>query len=151
MWAKFSRNASTSTGSSIMSRWPCSPGLGPRRTFYHGSSPWEISKVSPIHLVGFPGLCIMLLSWAPDLERFLPQHHYPNHWVWLTTFLGFQLHVLEVMAQSPAHTSSFLFILASFPCLIVLIPCFPHTGCKAFALKTGSVSFSFFKAYSLPH
>lgn len=105
----------------------------------------RISKVSPIHLDGFPGLCIMLLSWAPDLERFLPQHHYPNHWVWLTTFSGFQLHVLEVMAQSPAHTSSFLFILASFPCLTVLIPCFPHTGCKAFALKTGSVSFSFFK------
>ena len=71
MWVKFRGNDSTTTGSSIMSRWPCSPGLGPRRSFYHGSSPWEIFKVSPIHLVWFPGLCIKLLSWPPDIERFL--------------------------------------------------------------------------------
>ena len=53
------------------------------------------------------------------------------------------------MAQSPAHTSLLLHSVF-IPCLIVLTPCFPHTGYKACALKTGSVSFLFLKPIHYP-
>lgn len=156
MWAKFRGNDSTSVGSSIKSRRACSPALSPRRSFYHGSCHWEIFKVSPIHLVWFPGLCIMLFFLAPRPWK-IPYHKIIIQTIGygfkirLTILSGLQLHDLKGMAPSLAHTTSFLFILSSFPCLTVLTPCSPHTGCRVSALKTGTVSFSFFRTYSLPH